>query len=256
MSRESEASRQQALLAAIMSPAGALELRESGARAARGLAAYRANAHALAERALGAALPTVLAMLGDEDFAQLAREAWRDCPPERGDIGEWGDALPAWIAAHEGLSEWPWLADCARLDLALHRCERAADAVFDAGSLALLQDGDPERLRFVPMPGVQVIEAGWPVATIHAAHHGGCDFAAVREALAARRAETALVSRQGWRAVVHRLDAPSAAWWSALADGASLAQALARAGDGFDLAAWLAQALQHGWLKGVEPWHD
>ncbi len=195
-------------------------------------------------------------MLGDEDFAQLAREAWRDCPPRRGDIGEWGDELPAWIAAHEGLSEWPWLADCARLDLALHRSERAADAAFDAASLAALQDGDPARLRFVPMPGAQVVDAGWPVATIYAAHQGNSDFAAVREALAARRAETVLVSRQGWRAVVHRLDEPSAAWWRALAEGASLAQALARAGDAFDLAAWLASALRQGWLKGVEPWHD
>jgi hypothetical protein len=192
-------------------------------------------------------------MLGEQDFAQLAREAWRDCPPERGDIGEWGDELPAWIEAHEGLSEWPWLADCARLDLALHRCERAADAVFDAASLATLQDGDPERLRFVPMPGVQLIEAAWPVATIHSAHHGRSDFAAVREALAARRAETALVSR---RAVVRLLDEPSAAWWRALAEGASLARALALAGGDFDFAAWLASALQQGWLKGVEPWHD
>ena len=52
--------------------------------------------------------------------------------------GSGATALPEWLAGHEALAAWPYLADCARLDLALHRCERAADAVFDAASLARL----------------------------------------------------------------------------------------------------------------------
>lgn len=248
---DAELRRQQALLAAIADPAAAAPLRETGARAARGLAAYRANAHALAARALAAALPTVQAMLGDEDFAQLAREFWHAHPPRRGDIGEWGEALPDWLDAHAGLRDWPWLADAARLDLALHRAERAADGSFDAASLAWLQDTDPERLRLEPMPGSACLRSAWPVATIHAAHRGDTGFEAVRAALAEGRAEAVLVRRRGWRVLVQALGEAEAAWWTALCEGAPLADALRRAGAGFDFGRWLAQAIRDGALKGV-----
>ena len=254
-----EAQRQQALLAALAAPDAApamLALRETGARAARGLEAYRANAEALAERALAAVFPTVQAMVGDEDFGRLARELWHAHPPLRGDLGEWGDALPEWIEAHAPLARWPWLADGARLDLALHRNERAADAVFDAASLQLLESIDPAHLQLQLMPGCAVLCSGWPIATIHRAHRlagaaAEAAFEAVRAAIADRRAEQVLVARNGWRAVVHVLDPAEAAWTQSLLDGTNLAEALDRAGAGFDFAAWLARALRESWLKGV-----
>lgn len=251
-----EAQRQRALLAALTSPHPdtlALPVRESATRAARGLGAYRANAHALAERALGAAFPTVQAMLGGDNFPHLAREFWQAEPPQRGDIGEWGEALPAWLAAHTGLAEWPWLADCARLDLALHRCERAEDASLDAASLALLQSEDPQTLQLVLLPGTALIVSRWPLATIHAAHQGGDDsaFETVRAALAAQQGETVLVVRQGWRATVQRLDEAEARWVGALLAGLDLSRALQQAGDDFDFAAWLSRALAGAWLKGA-----
>lgn len=253
---EHEARRQQALMAALSRPSAAPPgLRGPPARAERGLAAYRANADALADRALAAACPTLQAMLGAEDFAQLAREFWHAQPPERGDIGEWGHSLPAWIEVHPGLHAWPWLADSARLDLALHACERAADAAFDAESLALLASGDLAALRLVLRPGLQLIVAAWPVATIHAAHRADAPaqaFDRVRNALAGRHAETVLVARGGWRAEVHVIDTATASWTQSLLEGTSLDLALQRAGDAFDFAAWLARALQHGWMKGVQ----
>lgn len=252
---EREAQRQRALLSAF---AGApiAGLREHGARAARGLEAYRANAEAIAERALAAAFPTVQAMLGAEDFGQLAREFWRAQPPSRGDLGEWGDRLAAWLQTHAQLAAWPYLPDCARLDCALHRCERAADASLDAASLALLESTDPAALRLELMPGVALIRSAWPVASIHAAHQvDGVEaehaFADVRAAIAAARAEDALVAREGWRAVVHRLGDADARWTQSVLDGRDLARALDDAGAAFDFAAWLQTALRHAWLKGV-----
>ena len=118
---EAEARRQRQLLAALSLRGEPPALRERGARAERGLAAYRANASALAERALAAACPTLQAMLGEADFAALARAFWRDHPPQRGDLGEWGGELPGWIAAQAGLAEWPWLADSAWPARPLHR---------------------------------------------------------------------------------------------------------------------------------------
>ena len=258
--RATEARRQQALLAALSArgpaPAG-LALKEDSRRAVQGLDAYRINAAAIAHRALGAAFPTVAELIGAEDFEHLAAEYWRAEPPVRGDLGEWGGGFADWIEAHAAFTDWPYFGDCARLDLAVHRCERAADAESDTASLTRLADGDPARLRITLMPGTDLLVSRWPIATIHAAHHGAdTGFDAVREAMDRGAAENALVVRAGWRASVRTVDAATARWTTALLGGASIGVALDAAGDGFDFSAWLATALQARWLKGVEPIAD
>lgn len=250
-----DALRQQVLLAAIFArdPDPRLPpLHEAGARAAQGLAAYRGNAAAIAARALEAAFPTLAAMIGAEDFERVARAFWCASPPRRGDLGEWGDGFPAWLEADPGFVAWPYLGDAARLDLAVHRCERAADAELDSASLALLERAEPSQLRLVLMPGTALLDSRWPLATIHAAHHGTTtDFDMVRLALSRGEGEAVLVARHGWRAVVHRLDPPTARWMHALLAGRDLARAFDDAGEGFDFATWLATALREHWLKGV-----
>ena len=197
-------------------------------------------------------------MLGEADFARLARDLWAADPPARGDVAEWGAALPAFIEAQTDLADWPWLADAARLDRARHDAERAADAEFDAASLALLAEADPAALVLEPMPGLAVLQSDWPIATLYAAHHddGPDPFAPVRAALAERRGEAVCVARAGWRVQVHRLSTDEAIFMRALLDGASLAEALACPGPDFDFAAWLARAIAQGWLKAVRPRHD
>ncbi|HSV69778.1 MAG TPA: DNA-binding domain-containing protein [Methylibium sp.] len=257
MSHAVEARRQSALLAALLvrdapAPAG---LREQGERAARGLAAYRANAATIAERALRAAYPSVAAMLGDADFAALARTLWRAAPPTRGDLAQWGLDLPAWIESRRDLDPWPWLADAARLDAAVARCESAADAATERDSLALLADHEPAALRLRLLPCVQLLASDWPVATLRAAHRDGAGddaLAAARDAIAAGHAEAVVVARDGWRARVTALDAPTFAWMQALHADLPLDAALAQAGPAFAFDAWLIQSLQQGWLWRAE----
>ena len=255
-----EAQRQQALLRAL-SGAGIDGLREQGERAARGLEAYRANAEAIAERALAAAFATGQAMVGAEDFRPLAREFWHAHPPLRGDLGEWGDAFAAWLQAHAALARWPYLADSARLDFALHCNERAADAALDTASLALLESTDPAQLTMRLMPGTALVSSAWPVASIHRAHQLDAEqaeraFAALREAIAAQRGEDALVVRQGWRAGVVPLAPADARWTRSVLAGANLAHAFAQADEGFDFAAWLQSAIRGAWLKDVAVSND
>jgi hypothetical protein len=255
--REVEAERQRKLLTLLLADradASALATHETDARALRGLRAYRANADASAARALGTAFPTVAAMVGEEDFSHLARSYWRHEPPARGDLGAWGDGFADWIGAHPALAEWPYLGDCARLDWALHVCERAEDAVLDAPSIARLGDTDPRRLNLLLAPGIAALQSPWPIALILDAHRRNEDaaFDQVRAALEARRAECVLVARQGWRAVVTPIDAATADWTNLLLARTDLATALAQAGEGFDFAAWLTTALPSGWVKGID----
>src|SRR5689334_23066031 len=95
-----EALRQRALVAAILA-ASEDDVAVDGALDAtsveHGLAAYRGNLGATAERALAAAFPTVQRAVGETAFAALAREHAREVPPTLGDLGEWGASLPAWL---------------------------------------------------------------------------------------------------------------------------------------------------------------
>lgn len=253
-----EAQRQQALMAAILQRDDGAALQgwvlERPAGVRRGLQAYQANAGASAERVLAAAFPTVQALVGEESFAALARAFWHAEPPLRGDLAQFGRGLPAFIAAGEQLADVPYLADVARLDWQLADAERALDAQVDTGTLSLLADVEPARLRLALMPGVAVLVSGYPVVSLWKAHQAtdaaDAHRAQARRKLGAGEGENAVVWRSGWRAEADVIDAPTARWMQSLLNGDTLALALAQAGEGFTFDAWLVQALQHQWL-----WH-
>ncbi len=248
-----EALRQQMLMRALWRDDAALQgwvRAPARGSAAQGVAAYRGNAGALAERALGSAFPTIAALIGAESFAALARHFWHEHPPVRGDVGEWGDALPGFIAASDQLAAEPYLADSARLDWAVHAATRAAD-VSGAWPPALdaLTTTDPALLRMQLAAGAAVVDSRWPIATVWHAHHRDEPLDSVRAAFEAAREETALVWRDdGFVIHVEALDAADASFTAALTRGQSLAAALDAAGAEFAFDRWLARALRSRWL--------
>lgn len=252
------AAQQQALVAALWAPRpqAALALAAGhvmmDATTLRGLRAYRSNGRALAVRALGAACPTVAALLGEENFEAVAQAVWLAHPPVRGDMAEWGGALPAWIESRADLAQAePYLADVARVDWALHVAASAADAEPDLASLALLQQHDPDTITLVLAPGTQAIESAWPVASLVQAHAGdGVSLAEAAALLQAGAAEPALVWREGLRPRVRVAASGETAFVCALLAGRSLAHAL-DAAPAFDFTAWLSPVVATGLLTGA-----
>lgn len=262
---------QQSLLDALFPHACALAPEDAAAalaawtdnhpQASRGLAAYRANGHALAERALGAAYPVTAAVLGEDSFAMLARALWHRMPPTRGDIARWGDTLAAFAQEDPQLAGLPWLADLARVEWALHRAATADDVDSDAGSFALLHSHDPAGLRLRLAPGLHLVQSRWPVASIVNAHLGGTPT--LDEAW--RRCqepvgEVALVWRAGLRPRIAAIDPPAATLLRLLQTGADLLRALDGAcevADGleapFDFSDWLGTAVTDGVVLGAAP---
>ena len=254
-----EALRQQLLVGTLWRDAdpSALQgwLRQEPPAAAHGLTAYRGNAGAIAERALAGAYPTVAALVGGEAFAALARDFWQHHAPERGDLGEWGAALPEFIAANAMLASEPYLADSARLDWCVHQASRAADALQAPPALDALVDGAAEAVRLLLRPGCALISSAWPVAAIWQAHQTDAQdrFDDVRAAFAASRGDHALVWRDGFAVRVDALDDASAAFTCSVLGGATLAEALDDAGEGFAFDQWLVQALRKRWLVALQP---
>lgn len=262
MSRDKEALRQQIFLRALWRDArpGVLQgWARDGARFARGLQVYRANASALAERALAAVYPTLQMLLGAESFAALAQAFWHGHPPARGDIAQWGAALATFIAADKQLAPEPYLGDVARLEWAVHVAQGAADSAGPPRGLELLGAQDPSCLWLFAQPGTAQVRSAHPVVSIWQAHrpHAATQqdrFAAVRAAFSAGRAESALVWRRGWQVQVVDLMPTEAEFTQAVLQGLSLGAALATVAESaaFDFEQWLLSALRRGWLAGAQ----
>lgn len=219
---------------------------------ARGLAAYRANAHANAERALQAAYPVMAQLVGHGNFAYLARDFWQHHPPLRGDLAQWGDALPAFLGVSQQLADTPYLADVAHIEWALHTCAGAADHAPDPASFAQLSQHAPEHLVLALAPGAQVLASVYPAAAIVLAHQGQGTMVHAAALLQAGVGETALVWRQGFAPRLRALPASERTFTHAVCQSQSLAQALDAAAVDFDFSAWLRARVHDGFLLGAQ----
>ncbi len=218
----------------------------------RGLKAYRSNGHELAQRSLAGAYPVIARLLGDENFQPLARQLWRSHPPQRGDLAQWGDALPAHIESLAGLSEQePYLADVARVEWLLHAAATAADASLDAASFTLLSVKEPALFTLRLAPGTACVTSQYPVVSIirsHLENEPSLEEAGRR--LRSGLHETALVWRQGFQPRLREAATGEAQFVAALQQKLPLASAL-EAAPQFDFQAWLSPAVACGLLLGA-----
>lgn len=225
---------------------------------ARGLAAYQANGHAMAERSLLSAYPVVAALIGGNNFALLARDLWHRHPPQRGDLAQWGDALPGFLRHNAQLADEPYLSDVARVEWALFIAAGAADAAPDPGSFVRLAQEAPEGLALTLAPGTAIIKSAYPVASLIAAHGEDTPrLEAAAQRLRDGQGEHALVWRQGLRPRLQGIDPAASALVQALLAGVDLPQALDAAMDAtgpddhFDFSDWLNAAVTDAVVIGV-----
>jgi len=225
-------------------PAAARWLAGEAPAVDRGLAIYRANMVAAADKALSAAYPVIRQVVGAEFFHGLAREYQRGTPSTSGDLTGFGAAFDAFLAAFEHTQSMPYLPDLARLEWAAHLAYGAADAPeWDAAALAAI---DPERqsaLRFQWSPGLAVVPSAWPIVRIWTIHQPGFadEFRVDWD-----RAETALVARDGFAVTITDCDPADALFIEASLAGATLVDAASAALErhpNFDLGALLTRAI-------------
>lgn len=254
------AAQQQALVEALFFWPAEDAMKEVAARAmdtgARGLKAYQSNGHLLGERALLGAYPVLAQLVGGDSFGDLARAFWHAQPPQRGDLAQWGQALPAFVQASVQLVDEPYLADVARVEWALHTAATAANAEPDLSTLALLTSEDPALLLPALAPGCAVLHSRWPVASIVGAHLDNTPTLAEAGALLRSRvAESTVVWRQGMRPRARLALQGEAPALQVLLAAGTLGAAL-DAAPTLDVGAWLPMAVQTGLLLSVHPVHS
>jgi hypothetical protein len=218
-----------------------------GRPSARRFAVYRNNVTVGLTAALAAGFPAVQKLVGEAFFAALAREYLRAHPPAVPMLSAFGGAFPAFLEGFPPVAGLPYLADVARLEVALVESYHAADAA--PLTAAAFEATPPEALegaRLGLAPALRLIRSPHPVHTIWWANMRD---PAVRPAPAA---QDVLVLRPGHDPEPHLVPPASADFVAALLAGVPIGAAAGAAGPGHDLGSTLVLLLAGGGITGLE----
>lgn len=238
--------RQQAFAEGLLDAASPAGDGFAGVHRGQRLAMYRGHLRGAWHTTLSAAFPVLRQLLGDEFFEGLCHTFGFAQPARDADLNQFGAALPDFLASFAPAADYPYLADMARLEWALHRARFNEDAIaITAADLAALGPEALDATRFALHPAVTLLDSPYAVASLWHAHHGGA-FPPSMDV-----AEQVLVARPQWQPVVESIDPARHAFYKALGENASVGAALDAAmalDEEFDIAGALHQALALGVL--------
>lgn len=141
----------------------------AGQPAGRRFNVYRNNVSVSLIDALAQGFPAIRSLIGDENFRFLARAHATAHPPDTPLMMHYGAAFPTFLAGQPALDHLPYLADVARLELALRASYHAADhAPFTADDLARIDPDTLDSTRLHLAPSVRLMRSRWPIVQIHA----------------------------------------------------------------------------------------
>ena len=138
-----------------------------GKGATRRFSVYRNNVIDSLIKALQTGFPVISQLLGEQNFKNIASLFVRQHPPENPVINQYGDLFPTFLEGFEPLEHLPYLADTARLELALRRSYHAADSAFVHPSE--FEALSPEALNLAQLriaPHAFLIRSCWPIYSV------------------------------------------------------------------------------------------
>ncbi|MGE4072475.1 MAG: putative DNA-binding domain-containing protein [Lysobacterales bacterium] len=126
--------------------------------------------------ALADIYPVVQALVGADCFAAVARDYVRATPMRSGNVLDYGEGLPNFIARCDSLRALPYLADLALLEWTRHRVIHAPDPEparqIQLASLAALDDQALGELRLQLIPAARLFVSDYPCLRIWQMHQG------------------------------------------------------------------------------------
>jgi hypothetical protein len=209
----------------------------------RRFAVYRNNVVHSLTTALATRFPATQRLLGIECFqacAQLFVESYKPISPV---MMFYGDDFPAYLTTLPSLTNWPFLADVARIEVARTRAYHAIDR-----APLRLKVGDADEIEtylnrvFNPHPAASVFHSPYPAGTIWAA--SGTEEALPPEAW---RDETIAVTRAEYEVQVSLVPRGTSICIDAICKGVVLGEAIAiacHADEEYDPALILATLLR------------
>lgn len=203
---------------------------------------YRNNVAVSLTEALIAAFPSIYSLVGDDFFRAMAGVFLRQHPPSSPLMMFYGAEMPNFLASFEPVAHLPYLADVARIDLAMREAYHAADAVtIDPAALGKIAPDLLGGVTFTLAPATRVVASQYPAHGIWHMTKGGPKPPS--------EAQDILITRPEFDPMVDLLPLGGAAFFEEIQQGATLGAALAAAqtkNTEFDLGGLLGLALQRG----------
>ncbi|WP_299788779.1 DNA-binding domain-containing protein [uncultured Marivita sp.] len=135
--------------------------------AGRRYGVYRNNVTVSLREALAEGFPSIVGLIGRENFDHLARAFLRQSPPGSPLMMHYGAEFPDFLATVEQLAPLPYLADVARIDVAMRQSYHAADSAgIDPADLQALDENTLLNSRFGFAPSMILVRSKWPIGSI------------------------------------------------------------------------------------------
>ena len=201
--------------------------------AGRRYGVYRNNVTVSLREALAEGFPSLVGLIGRENFDHVARAYLRQSPPTSPLMMHYGAGFPEFVASLDQLAHLPYLADVARIDVAMRQSYHAADSTGIAPTALQAMDEDTLlAARFSFAPSMILIRSPWPIGSIwHYTLRGGHKPTG--------HAEDVLILRAEYDPEPFVLGPGAGDVLLALRSGTPFGPAIEQGGDAFDLAALL-----------------
>lgn len=207
--------------------------------AGRRYGVYRNNVTVSLRDALAEGFPSIVKLIGRDNFDHVARAYLRQSPPGSPLMMYYGTGLPEFIASLTQLSHLPYLRDVARIDVAMRQSYHAEDSIgIDPSELQALGEKALLAARMTFAPSMILLRAQWPSGSIwrYTMRDGDKPTGT---------AEDVLILRADYDPEPFVLGPGAADVLSALISGSPFGVAVEGGCDHFDLAALLNLLLTH-----------
>ncbi|WP_370231791.1 putative DNA-binding domain-containing protein [Cognatishimia sp.] len=185
---------------------------------------YRNNVVFSLCEALVTAFPVLHKLLGDQFFSAMAGIFVRQHQPETPVLMFYGAQMPEFLTTFEPAQKYPYLADVARLELAMRHSYHAADIEpFDPQIFSTLPADQLMASRVTLAPSLQLLRSRWPIYSIWASQMQGTPMPE------APSGEALIITRAEFDPAPHLLPAGGATFVMALQAGETFGSALDKA---------------------------
>ena len=213
--------------------------------AGRRYGVYRNNVTVSLREALIAGFPSIVSLIGRENFDHVARAYLRQSPPVSPLMMHYGADFPAFLSTVEQLAPLPYLSDVARIDVAMRQSYHASDSIgIDPAALQALDEDALLNSRFSFAPSMILLRSSLPIGSIwHYTLRGGDKPSG--------EAEDVLILRAEYDPEPFVLGPGAGVVVQALQSGTPFGAAIDLGGEAFDLAELLNLLLSHRAITGL-----
>ena len=211
-------------------------------------AVYRNNVAVSLTEALETAFPRLRILLGNEFFTAMAGVYLRAHPPASPLLAEFGSFMPAFLEGFAPVARYPYLADVARIEIALRESYHAADSrSIPLDGIATLPPAELPAVKFSIAPSMRMVRSQYPIYTIWSRSRQGGK-------LTESAAQSVIISRFRFDPEVDLLPQGADIFLEAATQGKRMSEAVAMAFGSFpdfSLDKTLALILRRGVITGI-----